>query len=170
MTRTDNSEVPDYLGRLRLDGRAMVVIGAGQGIGRQACHALASAGARVACVDREADLAQDVATEVGGVAFVGDAVQRREAERLFAEAGLSLGPIHGVVDIVGMAHYANLVEVTDEEWDWHLDIVLRHAYLAMQLGGRAMAAGGGGRWSSSHRCQASQGLPATALTGQPRPA
>jgi NAD(P)-dependent dehydrogenase (short-subunit alcohol dehydrogenase family) len=34
--------------------------------------------------------------------------------------------------------------MTDEEWDWHFDIVLRHAFLAMQYGGRAMEASGGG--------------------------
>ena len=71
MTRTDDSPVPDYQGRLRLDGRSFVVIGAGQGIGRQATHALAGAGARTFCVDREPDLATDVAEEVGGVAHVG---------------------------------------------------------------------------------------------------
>ena len=43
-----------------------------------------------------------------------------------------------------MARYADLTEMTDEDWDWHFDIVLRHAFLAMQYGGRAMAASGGG--------------------------
>ncbi|MFI5048021.1 MAG: hypothetical protein ACHQIG_13225 [Acidimicrobiia bacterium] len=35
MTRTDDSPVPDYANLLRLDGRRFVVLGAGQGIGRQ---------------------------------------------------------------------------------------------------------------------------------------
>ena len=43
-----------------------------------------------------------------------------------------------------MARYADITEMTDEDWDWHFDIVLRHAFLAMQYGGRAMAASGGG--------------------------
>jgi NAD(P)-dependent dehydrogenase (short-subunit alcohol dehydrogenase family) len=43
-----------------------------------------------------------------------------------------------------MARYDNLVDLTDDDWNWHFDICLRHAYLAMQLGGRALAAGGGG--------------------------
>ena len=55
MTRTDDSPVPDYQARLRLDGRSFVVIGAGQGIGRQVTHALTGAGARTVCVDREPD-------------------------------------------------------------------------------------------------------------------
>ena len=144
MTRTDDSAVPDYPSRLRLDGRGFVVIGAGQGIGRQASHALTSVGARAFCVDKDADLADDIAKEVGGVAWSGDATRRADAERLFADAEATLGRIDGVVDIVGMARYASLVDVDDEGWDWHFDIVLRHAWFAMQLGAKRMAATGGG--------------------------
>jgi len=144
LTRTDESEVPDYPGLLRLDGRGFVVLGAGQGIGRQASHALASVGARLVCVDKEPDLAQDIAQEVGGTAMSGDATRRDEAARMFEEAGAALGRMHGLVDIIGMAQYADLVDLEDQSWDWHHDIVLRHAFLAVQLGGRAMAASGGG--------------------------
>jgi NAD(P)-dependent dehydrogenase (short-subunit alcohol dehydrogenase family) len=145
MTRTDDSEVPDYPGKLRLDGRHFVLIGAGQGIGRQAAHALSQSGAAVFCVDKDPDLADDIAEEVGGTAWSGDATQRADAERLYADAaGAADGRIDGVVDIVGMAQYATLVDLTDELWDWHFDIVLRHAWLAMQLAGKAMAETGGG--------------------------
>jgi NAD(P)-dependent dehydrogenase (short-subunit alcohol dehydrogenase family) len=144
LTRSDDTDVPDYAGGLRLDGRRFVLIGAGQGIGRQATHALASVGARVFCVDKDADLADDIAKEVGGIAWSGDATNRADAERLFADATDSLGQIDGLVDIVGMAQYAGLVDITDELWDWHHDIVLRHAFLAAQLAGRAMSASGGG--------------------------
>jgi NAD(P)-dependent dehydrogenase (short-subunit alcohol dehydrogenase family) len=144
MTRTDDTEVPDYQSRLRLDGKRVVVIGAGQGIGRQAAHALAQAGARLVCVDIDEGLAGDIASEVGGIPWVGDATSRAGAARLFADAERDLERIDGVVDIIGMARYAQLVDLTDEDWNWHHDIVLRHAYLAIQLGGRAMAATGGG--------------------------
>lgn len=147
MTRSDDSPVPDYPSLLRLDGRGFVLIGAGQGIGRQTAHALASVGARVFCVDKDPDLAGDVATEVGGIPWAGDAADRADAERLFSHAGdrsKGLGRIDGVVDIVGMARYARLLDLSDEDWDWHHDIVLRHAFFAMQIGGRAMAAHRGG--------------------------
>jgi NAD(P)-dependent dehydrogenase (short-subunit alcohol dehydrogenase family) len=144
LTRSDDTEVPDYPSRLQLDGRGFVLIGAGQGIGRQAAHALASVGARVFCVDLDPGLADDIAKEVDGVAWSGNAIDRHDAERLFADAGQTFGRIEGVVDIVGMARYASLVDTDDETWNWHHDIVLRHAYLAMQLGGRAMSQSGGG--------------------------
>jgi NAD(P)-dependent dehydrogenase (short-subunit alcohol dehydrogenase family) len=144
MTRTDDTPVPDYPGLLRLDGKRFVVLGAGQGIGRQASHALASVGARLALVDVDPDLASDIATEVDGIGLSGNAIDRGQVESIFADATKQLGGIDGVVDIIGMSRYANLTEMTDEEWDWHFDIVLRHAFLAMQYGGRAMEASGGG--------------------------
>jgi NAD(P)-dependent dehydrogenase (short-subunit alcohol dehydrogenase family) len=144
MTRTDNTEVPDFAARLRLDERRFVVIGAGQGIGRQTAHALSSVGARVFCVDKDPDLATDIAEEVHGIAWSGDATRRADAERLFAEAVEQLGALDGIVDIVGMAQYGALLDIDDDNWDWHHDIVLRHAFLAMQVGGRAMAQSGGG--------------------------
>jgi NAD(P)-dependent dehydrogenase (short-subunit alcohol dehydrogenase family) len=144
LTRSDDSEVPDFLGKLRLDGKNFVLIGAGQGIGRQAAHALSQAGAKVLCVDLDPDLAADVASEVGGVAWSGDATTRADAERLFADAVAQLGRIDGLVDIIGMARYASFLDIDDENWDWHHDIVVRHAYYAAQLAGRAMAQTGGG--------------------------
>jgi NAD(P)-dependent dehydrogenase (short-subunit alcohol dehydrogenase family) len=144
MTRADDSPVPNYQHLLRLDGRRFVVLGAGQGIGRQATHALTQAGARVFCVDLEPDRAADIATEVGGYAGSGDATKRDESKRLFDEAAAALGGIDGMVDIIGMSRYEPLFDTDDESWDWHHDIVLRHAFYAMQYGGRHIAAAGGG--------------------------
>jgi NAD(P)-dependent dehydrogenase (short-subunit alcohol dehydrogenase family) len=135
---------PDYPGLLRLDGRRFVVLGAGQGIGAQTVYALASAGARVACVDVDADRARAIASDVDGHPVIGDMTRRADAERVIAEADASLQGVDGLVDIIGMARYAHLVDLPDDEWDWHFDIVLRHAYLAMQLGGRLLAAAHGG--------------------------
>ena len=103
MTRSDDTPVPDYQSMLRLDGRRFVLIGAGQGIGRQAAHTLSGAGARVLCVDVDEGLAQDIAEEVGGVPWSGDATNRDEVERMFADATAALGGVDGVVDIVGIA-------------------------------------------------------------------
>jgi NAD(P)-dependent dehydrogenase (short-subunit alcohol dehydrogenase family) len=149
VTRTDDTPVPDYPGMLRMDDRGVVVIGAGQGIGRQTAHALAQVGARLCCVDLDAQLAEDVAAEVDGVPWVGNATARADAERLFAEApalvrGIGATHLAGIVDIVGMAQYRDLLAIDDELWDWHHDIVLRHAFLATQLGGRALHEAGGG--------------------------
>jgi hypothetical protein len=95
MSSIDDLPVPDYLGRLRLDGKGFVVIGAGQGMGRQTAHALAQAGAaKVVCVDVDPDRAQQIADEIGvGVPWSGDCTKRDEVARLAADAEAALGRI-----------------------------------------------------------------------------
>jgi NAD(P)-dependent dehydrogenase (short-subunit alcohol dehydrogenase family) len=144
MTSTDDTPVPSYTELLRLDGRGFVVVGAGQGIGRQTCHALAQAGAKVFCIDNIESLAKEIADEVGGVAWSGDARDRADVERSVEAAGRELGGVDGLVDIVGMAKYASILDTTDKDYDWTFDMVLRHAYLYSQACGRVMSGDEGG--------------------------
>ena len=142
MTSTDDTPVPDYPGLLRLDGKRFVVVGAGQGIGRQTAHALASVGAKLICIDNRDDLAKEIADEVDGVPFVADATKRDEADMAVAACVSEFGGIDGLVDIVGMAKYRNAVDTSDEDWEWTFDMVLRHAYVFSQAAARAMTNGG----------------------------
>ena len=144
MTSADNSAVPKYADLLKLDGRGFVVVGAGQGIGRQAVHALAANGARVFCIDNQEELAREVAEEVGGIPWTADARKREDAVAAVEAAGRELGRIDGLVDIVGMARYRAALETSDEDWEWTFDMVLRHAFLFSQVAGKAMAENGGG--------------------------
>ncbi|MBP1687876.1 MAG: family oxidoreductase [Deltaproteobacteria bacterium] len=140
----DHSPVPSYPDRLRLDGKGFIVVGAGQGMGRQSAHALASVGAKVVCVDIVDVLAVQVAEEVGGIPWVGDVTRREEVERLVTHAEAALGRIDGFVDIVGMARWGGVLDIDDETWNFEFDICLRHAYLLGQIAGRRMRLTGGG--------------------------
>ena len=144
MEALDRSSVPDYASLLRLDGRSFVVVGAGQGMGRQTAHALASVGARVACMDVDVDRAQAVAREVDGEACPGDATDADQVEAVLSAVRARTGRIHGICDVVGMARWSALVDMPDQDWDWSFDLVLRHAYLVIKHGGAMMAADGGG--------------------------
>ncbi|QHE85502.1 SDR family NAD(P)-dependent oxidoreductase [Hydrogenophaga sp. BPS33] len=144
MSAADPGQVPDYAGMLRLDGRNMVVLGAGQGIGRQVSHALAQCGARVLCVDHDPALADAVALECGGLACAADVTQREGMAQVFAHAERHWGAVHGIVDIVGRAHIAPIEATSDEAYQAQHDMVFRHAWLALQLGAPAIAASGGG--------------------------
>jgi NAD(P)-dependent dehydrogenase (short-subunit alcohol dehydrogenase family) len=144
MATLDTTPVPDYRQMMRLDGKGFVVIGGGQGIGRQAAHALTQSGAKVVCVGRSRELTEAVAKEVGGFACLGDATQRNDVERIFAEAADKLGGVHGIVDTLGMVRRKALLDFSDEDWEWQFDIVLRHAFLTTQIGGKAIAKCGGG--------------------------
>ncbi len=140
----DPEHVPDYRSLFSLDQRVFVVLGGGAGIGRQSSHALAQAGARVVVVDTDPAAAAAVAAEVGGIALTADVTRRGSVEEVFAEAARQAGPVRGVVDIVGVASLGPLAALDDAGWDRQFDLVLRHAYLALQIGGRAIAEAGGG--------------------------
>jgi NAD(P)-dependent dehydrogenase (short-subunit alcohol dehydrogenase family) len=135
--------IASYADPARLDGRGFVVLGAGQGIGRQTCHALSQAGAEVLCVDRESELAAAVAGEIGGQACVADVAERRDMENVFTRARQSFGEqFSGLVDIVGIADVRPLADMDDAGWSRQFDLVLRHAYLAIQIGSKTMTGAG----------------------------
>ena len=141
---TDTSLVPDFGALLRLDNKGFMVLGAGQGIGRQTAHALHQAGATVFCVDHNAAAARHVAVEIEGIAGVGDVTSRTDMQRLLGEAKENLPGLHGIVDIVGVAHIAPLATMDDAAYARQHDIVFRHAFLAIQLGAPLLAESGGG--------------------------
>jgi len=143
MAQPERSPVANYVNPVSLEGRGFVVLGAGQGIGRQTSHALAQAGARLFCVDRDLDLAGAIAEEVRGVACVADVSVRADVERVFAEASDRFGDtLRGLVDIVGIADIRAIPDTEDATWDRNFDLNVRHAFLAIQMGARAMTKGG----------------------------
>jgi NAD(P)-dependent dehydrogenase (short-subunit alcohol dehydrogenase family) len=147
MTTGDASPIPDYLSMLRLDGRNYVVAGAGVGMGRHTTHALAQAGAqKIICVDIEPERAQEIADEVGPVAipWAGDVTTRKGAADLGVFAEAEMGKIDGFVDIIGMAKWESILDMSDETFDWEIDMNLRHAFLLSQELGRRMVTTGGG--------------------------
>ena len=144
MAASDSIEVPTYGDRLRLDGRGFVVVGAGNGMGRQAAHALAQQGANLICVDIDGERAETVAKETGGLALTADATRAADGARVAERAAAELGQVHGLVDVVGMARYGALVDMPEEDWDWCHTMVVRHAYQMVHHVAPLIAAGGGG--------------------------
>ena len=105
MTSLDTTDVPDYTSLLRLDGGRYLVLGAGQGIGRQSAHALVANGAQVICVDLDRQRVEAVAAELGSAAtaWTGDITQAAAVKSLAEHTRERFGTLTGVVDIVGMA-------------------------------------------------------------------
>jgi NAD(P)-dependent dehydrogenase (short-subunit alcohol dehydrogenase family) len=140
MTGTD----VQYLKMLELKGRGFVVLGAGQGIGAAAAEALAQAGATVLCVDNDEGRGEAIARKVNGHACCANVLKRADMERIFREAQARLGAVTGIVDIVGIARLKPLAAFDDAAWDEQFDQVLRHAFLTLQIGAKALKQAGGG--------------------------
>lgn len=140
----DASPVPDYGALVGLNGKAFIVVGAGSGMGRQSAHALAQLGAQVLCVDVDADAAHAVAEEVNGVAAVADPTETEGAVDAVGRAQANFGRLDGVVDIVGMARWAPIVDMPEDDWDWCQRMNLRHVFLLIKHAAPAIAEVGGG--------------------------
>ena len=136
----------DLFASSRLDGRGIVVLGAGGGgIGTAACRALSAAGARLLCVDRDQAQADESAVDSGGTAHVADVTDRAAMEQVFARADeLFGGAFGGIVDIVAFARSGGITSFDDAALKLQFDVVLRHAILAVQLGAPRLARNGGG--------------------------
>jgi NAD(P)-dependent dehydrogenase (short-subunit alcohol dehydrogenase family) len=113
-----------------VEGRVVVVTGAGGGLGRDYALLLAEQGAKVVVNDlggsRDgtgggAEMADRVVEEIraaGGEAVAShDSVATREgAERIVAAAVEAYGTVHGVVNNAGILRDASFAKMTDEEW------------------------------------------------------
>jgi NAD(P)-dependent dehydrogenase (short-subunit alcohol dehydrogenase family) len=131
-----SENVPDFAARARLDGRAAVVIGAGQGIGRHTAHALHAAGAQVAVIDLKPDLAQELAAEVSGLAISADVRDPREIERALQETVAAFGNLYAVADIVGIGKFGPLLDLTGDDWVESYHANLGHAINVVRAFGR----------------------------------
>ena len=83
--------VMDYSRLFRLDGRRVVVVGAGSGMGRAAAEALAAHGAEVICADRDEAAAKGTALSAGAnaSAIALDVIDSAAVERVASDLGQS---------------------------------------------------------------------------------
>lgn len=140
----DTEQVPDYVLRQRLDGRVAVVVGAGRGIGRQTAHALAQAGARVACIDLESSFADKVAAEVGGQGFAADVRSEAQVTAVFDTIVARMGVPAAVVDIVGASERRALGDIDAEFLTRTFELNLFQAIHVTRVAAAHMGRAGGG--------------------------
>jgi NAD(P)-dependent dehydrogenase (short-subunit alcohol dehydrogenase family) len=133
----------------RLDGRVVLVIGAGSGIGEAVALGAAVHGARVACLDVRSDLADATAQAIrahGGEAFGGalDIRRSRDVDSTFAEIAASHGRLDAVVCTPGINVRKAILRYTDEELDRVLDLNIKGTFHVLRAAGTVMTRAGGG--------------------------
>lgn len=111
----------------RLQERHVVVTGAAQGIGRGIATRAAEAGADVTIFDVDTDSAAET------VSLVEDQGQRAQMIEVDVSDSESVadgvaaaidrfGPIHGLVNNAGIQRAVPILELSEEEWDAHMDV------------------------------------------------
>ena len=131
----------------RVDGKVALVTGAARGIGACSARLLAEAGAKVVVTDVEADLAEQVAREIGQAG--GEAIARRldvtdeaQWQAVIAQAVQAFGGIDIVVNNAGVENMNLVEDMPLKDWRQVMNVNsdgvflgVKHAILAMKPGG-----------------------------------
>jgi NAD(P)-dependent dehydrogenase (short-subunit alcohol dehydrogenase family) len=134
---------------MRLDGRIVLVTGAGRGIGRGIAEAVAEEGADVALGDLDLAAASETAELVRGrgrqaIALKLDVTDPGSIGEALARTVETLGRIDGWVNNAGTLRMAAAVDVTAEDWAAQMDVNLSGLFAACQAAGREMIRAGRG--------------------------
>jgi 3-oxoacyl-[acyl-carrier protein] reductase len=131
--------------RISTDLKAQValVTGAARGLGRCVAQTLAAAGAKVACIDVNAEsLADTVAAirAVGGTAesFACDVTQSDRVSEAVDEVLKLWGGLYILVNNAGITRDNVVIRMKDEQWDSVLNINLRGTFLFTRAAARPM--------------------------------
>ena len=138
----------------RLAGRRVAVIGAGSigpgwGNGKAAAVLMARHGARVACVDRDADAARETAAIVGAeggraLAHAADVAEEDGASAAIEAVERAWGGLDAVHFNVGFSLRGGVADADPADWDRVMAVNLRAAFLVARAALPGMRARGRG--------------------------
>jgi 3-oxoacyl-[acyl-carrier protein] reductase len=118
-----------------LEGKRALVTGASKGIGRAIAQELARAGATVVVGYRSGkDEAEQLASEIGGVAVQADVSSPEDAKRLVEEAG----DLDVLVNNAGLTRDGLLARMSDDDWRTVIDTNLSSVFYTCRAVTRPM--------------------------------
>lgn len=130
----------------RFAAKVGVVTGGAQGIGESIARRLIAEGGSVVVGDLNIERLAALADELGD-RFVGvstDVTSEKDLEALVAAAVDNFGALDLAVNVAGAAKYKQITELTEEEWDFTLDICAKGVVFSVKHEARQMLAQGGG--------------------------
>lgn len=133
-----------------LEGKGVLVTGAAGGIGKAVVAAFATTGARVMAVDLDQHAVEDVVAGLEGTGHVAVGADLRDlanhvplVKRAQAELG-SLDVLAHLAAVLRRRH--DIDEVTEEDWDFQVDLNFKASFFLCRAAARAMREQGrGGR-------------------------
>lgn len=94
---------------MKIEGQAALVTGGASGLGEATARELARLGAKVAVLDRNAELAEKVATEIGGIACACDITNTESVTAAIERAAATHGPARILMNIAGIGSAKRVV-------------------------------------------------------------
>ena len=137
------------LDRFSLSGKTALVTGAGRGIGESLATALAEAGADVAILDLDPETARSSAEKIRSLgrkslALTADVTHSTQVAEAISEIVEEWGRLDIGINNAGVARAQPSTEVTEEDWDFIVDVDLKGVFLCAQAEGRVMLERGSG--------------------------
>ena len=129
-----------------VSGKRAVVIGGTTGIGRGITRAFAADGADVIATSRSPESVAEItaelrAADVTTAEITCDVTDRASIERLCDVAIDTFGGVNVLVNSAGATDHASILEMTEAQWDFNIDVLLTGVFRASQVFGRAMDSG-----------------------------
>lgn len=138
--------------RFSLKGKTALVTGAGQGIGRALAHGLADAGAYVAVVDLDLDLAEQVSSEIKirnphleSIAIKTDVTNPDQVTQMVDKIVKTWGKLTIGCNNAGIGQWVDTLHMSYEDWQRMIKIDLDSVFLCAQAEARHMVSNNYGK-------------------------
>jgi NAD(P)-dependent dehydrogenase (short-subunit alcohol dehydrogenase family) len=133
-----------------LQDKVVLVTGAGAGIGRAIALAMAEAGASVAAADIDLAAAQRTADQAAGnsrraIAIEADCGDVASIDAMVTRTIAELGQLDIIVNNAGVTRYAQIMDLTEADWDSIHRVNAKGVFFCLQRAAREMIKQGGGR-------------------------
>ncbi|MDO8705403.1 MAG: SDR family NAD(P)-dependent oxidoreductase [Sulfuricaulis sp.] len=127
---------------MSLEGRTIVVTGAGQGIGLAATKAIFDLGGSVVMIDMNPETLAAAATEFGDKALpiAGNVTDYDFVTSALAQGVEKFGALHGLVNSAGIIRPAMIEKMEPKQWQAVIDVNLTGSFYCLQLFGKHVIA------------------------------
>jgi 2-keto-3-deoxy-L-fuconate dehydrogenase len=140
----------------RLQGKTILVTAAGQGIGRASALAMAAEGATVWATDINPELLKAYEGQPGVKPFALDVLNKDAIAKLVS----AMPAVDVLFNCAGFVHSGTVLQGTDEEWNFALNLNVRSQFWAIQaVLPRMLEAGRGSIINMASVCSSIKGLP-----------
>ena len=134
---------------MHFKGKVAIVTGGSSGIGKETAKRLVAHGASVVLSGKDEAKLHSAAQEVGGSSgqvrvLAGDIAKPATGVALVESAERHFGGLDILVSNAGVFRPKPFSEITEEEYDWFLDTILKGKFFVAQAAAKAMKKRGGG--------------------------